>query len=497
MPKELRYKIIYNNQMYQSNFINGLETIPKNNNDDLYNIIDPTNGQLIKKVVLDDIESMNLAIKNSVSTYKSWNKMAMHKRIQLLIKWYSWIEQNKEKFIKVISQENGKPESDAKGEFQRGLEVLQYAISLQPLSLGKTGQVNSSITVSSVKESLGVVTAICPFNFPFMIPMWSIPIAIVLGNVIIVKPSEKVPGSMALLAKGAVESGIPDGVINVIQGGQKIVTGLIENKDIKAISFVGSTFIGKKIYDLATKNYKKVQCNMGAKNHVVITQTADVDSAVNGIVGAAFGGCGQRCMALSVAIIVGKNDNFYNKLIEKTKQVNIEKDMGPLNTREAKERINKYLNESVGNGSEIILDRSDEIKNDGFYMGPVIVKTDIDSSIYQNELFGPVLSVIYCETIEEAIQLINKNEYGNGTAIYSNLLDEITMFENEIEVGQIGINIPIPVPPPYFSWSSSKNSFIGNNYVYGPQSIDFYTKTKTIMKRSEIKKQDSLSMPTN
>ena len=423
----------------------------------------------------------------------------MHKRIQHLISWYNWIKSNQENFVKLINLENGKPYNDAKAEFTRGLEVLQYAISLQPLSSGNHSRINKDISIYSVKESLGVCLGICPFNFPFMIPMWMIPISIALGNTFIIKPSEKVPSTVLLLAEGAIKSGIPPGVINVVQGGTMIVNKLIESEVIKAVSFVGSTKIGHIIHQLASKNRKKIQCNMGAKNHCVITNNTNIDSAVENIVGAAFGGAGQRCMALSVVVIVGENNTFLEKLINRVKEIDPVKDMGPLITQESINFINDKIKESIKQDSEILLDNREKVPKKGFYLGPILIKTNINSSIYKNELFGPVLSIINVSSFDKAVNLINYNQYGNGTCLFSDSLHEIDYFQKNIEVGQVGINLPIPVPPPYYSWSSSKESFVGNNYIYGPQSIDFYTKTKTIMIRDNktIQDKNSLVMPTN
>ena len=482
---------------HHSHFING-EKYQPNNGSEVYHIINPTNLEKLNTVVLDDIKSVDIAVESSKLAFIKWSKLAMHKRVQLLINWYTWIKNHQDEFIELITLENGKPKSDATGEFIRGLEVLQYAISLQPLTSGKHAKVNHNISIHSVKEPLGVCVGICPFNFPFMIPMWTIPIAIALGNTIIIKPSEKVPSCLTLLAEGAILSGIYPGVINLVQGGVKVVNKLIEHKDTKAITFVGSTNIGHKIHNLASINRKKVQCNMGAKNHAVITSNSDLNTAVNGIVGAAFGGAGQRCMAISVVIIIGDNSQFIKKLKQKIDKINIIEEMGPLINQNAIDNINIHIDHSLKQNSEIILDKRLDVPSSGFYMGPVVLKTNVNTNIYNNELFGPVLSIINTTSLENAIQIINENPYGNGTCLFSDSLQEISMFQDLVEVGQIGINLPIPVPPPYFSWSSSKDSFAGNNYIYGPQSIDFYTKTKTIMTRgNKTFKEDTLIMPTN
>lgn len=491
-----KIKINYN----INHFINGQEIKPNIGND-IYQIVNPATQEKLNQVVLDDIPNLEEAIENSFIAYNSWKEIAMHKRIQLLISWYNWIKNNQEEFIKLINLENGKPINDAKAEFVRGLEVLQYAISLQPLSSGNHSQVNKDIDIYTIRESLGVCSGICPFNFPFMIPMWMIPISIALGNTFIIKPSEKVPSTVLLLAEGAIKAGIPKGVINVIQGGIKVVNKIIQHQKIKTVSFVGSTKIGLKIHKLSSQYRKKVQCNMGAKNHCIITSSSNLDLAVNSIAGAAFGGAGQRCMALSVAIMVGDNKEFIDKLKSKVKTIDPITDMGPLITNYSKIFINQKIAESLKQDSEIILDRREEVPQTGFYMGPILIKTNINSNIYKNELFGPVLSIIKVKTLEEGIEIINSNPYGNGTCLFSDSLQEVNLFEKNIEVGQIGINLPIPVPPPYYSWSSSKDSFIGNNYIYGPQSIDFYTKTKTVMTRDDnskkLEKKNTMIMPTN
>ena len=332
-----------------------------------------------------------------------------------------------------------------------------------------------------------------------MIPMWMIPISIALGNTIIIKPSEKVPSCVSLLAEGAIESGIYPGVLNVVQGGVKVVNKLIDHKNTKAISFVGSTFIGKQIHLASQKMVKKFNAIWVQKNHAVVTLNSDIETSINGILGAAFGGAGQRCMALSVVIVVGENNLFINKLIEKVNQIDIVNEMGPLINQTSINNINEKINQSLNQNTQILLDRRLDVPEKGYYMGPVVLKTNINSEIYKNELFGPVLSIIHTSSLESAIDIINMNQYGNGTCLFSDSLQEVSMFQDLVEVGQIGINLPIPVPPPYYSWSSSKESFIGNNYIYGPQSIDFYTKTKTVMTRGNIKKlrDDSLVMPTN
>jgi malonate-semialdehyde dehydrogenase (acetylating) / methylmalonate-semialdehyde dehydrogenase len=483
----------------ERNFING-ELIPPKSGTELYHHLNPRTQQIMKKVVMDDSVSLKYTLKSSEDALHSWKLLAMHKKIQLLMNWYQWIIDRKDYFIHLISSENGKTEKDASAEFTRGLEVLQYAISLQPSHLGKHGSVNSSINIRSIREPLGICVGICPFNFPFMIPMWMIPISIVLGNVFILKPSEKVSGTALYLCQGAISSGVPKGVLNCVNGGPSIVNSLISYPQTKAISFVGSTKIGYIIHDLATKYRKKVQCNMGAKNHAVVTTKCNIQSAVKNIVGAAFGGCGQRCMALSVVIIVGKNQNFMDTLIDAVKEINPEKDMGALITKQSIKNINSNIESSLSHGAELLLDRRSEVPSIGNFMGPVLVRTSPNTDVYKKELFGPVLSILHCDDLQSAINLINSNPYGNGTAIFSDSLSEITQFTNNIEVGQIGINLPIPVAPPYFSWSSSKDSFIGNNYIYGPQSIDFYTKTKTIMTRGQTTdpfKNHIMSMPTN
>lgn len=484
---------------FEKNFING-KLISPISGKKIYCHVNPRTQQIIKKVIMDDLISVESVIKSSNNVLHSWKLLAMHKKIQILIKWHQWILDQKDYFIHLISTENGKTEKDASAEFTRGLEVLQYAISLQPSYLGKNGSVNSSINIRSIREPIGICVGICPFNFPFMIPMWMIPISIVLGNVFILKPSEKVSRTALYLCQGAIKSGIPEGVLNCINGGVSIVNELISDPKTKAISFVGSTKIGYLIHDLATKYRKKVQCNMGAKNHAVVTKNSNIDFTIKNIIGAAFGGCGQRCMALSVVIIVGENRKFVERLIESIKKIDPESEMGALISKQAIDNINLNLMNSLSQGAQLLIDRRKDVPNIGNYMGPVLVKTSSNTDVYNKELFGPVLCLLQCDNLDSAIKLINNNPYGNGTAIFSDSLSEITKFTDSVEVGQIGVNLPIPVAPPYFSWSSSKDSFIGNNYIYGPQSIDFYTKTKTIMTRgktTESSKKHIMSMPTN
>lgn len=484
--------------MITNHYIDNKESIPVNYNQTA-KVIDSTTGCEIIKVPLDDLESVDNAINSSEKAFVKWSSMAIHKRIALLTKWWVWINDNKERLSLIISKENGKTKNDAMSELERGLEVVQFSLSAPTLLKGDNSVVNSSIMITTTRYPVGITVGIAPFNFPIMIPLWMIPISLVCGNVFILKASEIVPTVALELAKGACEIGIPPGVFNVINGGSLVVNKLISSQKTKTISFVGSTRVGKIIKVKCDEYGKRYQLNMGAKNHAIVMQDCDVDRTMDAIISAAFGGAGQRCMALSVMIYVGNDmDSLLALLCKKVKNLSITDDVGALVSKASLDRLHNILDE---NHSSIVLDgrdvKLDDMHSNGFYLGPTIVTVDsnnLDTPLYCEELFGPILCCMQVDTLDKAINIINNNPYGNGVALFTESLTNIKHFTSTTQIGQTGINMPIPVPPPYYSWTSTKDSYAGHAHIYGPETFNFYTQKRTVM--SQIKGNFSMVMPT-
>ena len=478
------------------NYING--KFHPSSGKELINITNPSNNRILGNIVLDDINSCNTAICNSSQAYHNWSCVPINKRLEILTNWNNWLLNNKEEIAFLINEENGKPISDAKAELDRGLEVVQYAFSAPTLLKGDYSIINNNLEIHQKKQPLGVTTGIMPFNFPAMIPLWMIPLAVITGNSIIIKTSEKCPSTPLFLAYGATQSGIPDGVINVIHGNKYISNTLISHNDVKAVSFVGSTDVGKKVYDVASKHGKRSQINMGAKNHAVIMPDCNYQDTANSIISAFV--MGQRCMSISVLIIVDGAEAIVDILRNKLSQIDPVKDMGPLISPESKNYVIESIKESVLDGAEIIYgDYNKSINyNIGNYLEPIIIdKVTTNMSVYQQELFAPVLSIIRVPDLDSAIKLVNSNKYGNGTSIFTTNIINANKYENLTEVTQCGINVPIPVSPPYYSWTSGKESYRGSHYIYGPSSFDFYSRQKNVMNKYGISNEISVAMPTN
>jgi malonate-semialdehyde dehydrogenase (acetylating)/methylmalonate-semialdehyde dehydrogenase len=454
-------------------------------------VVSPLSNEVIGTVALDDVNAARDAVDSCASTLKAWRGLAVHKRVDLLIKWYCWLQDHTPELADIISNENGKTKADAVSEMMRGIEVVQFSLSAPTYLKGEHAAINTGLDIYSRKEPLGVACGIAPFNFPGMIPLWMVPIALACGNTFVLKASELVPTCAVELARGAVEVGIPPGVFNVVQGGKDVVEYLCKEERVKAVTFVGSTRVGRIIERLAQG--KRLQLNMGAKNHAVVMSDADLDKAAGAIVGAAFGGCGQRCMALSVVVSVGSNPEFEQLLVEKAEALTPTEDTGPLICLKTKKRLVQQVEAAIMGGA-VLMTHLEETS--GGYMSPTIlgdVTTSMD--IYKEELFGPVLCYIQVATLNEAILILNQNPYGNGCAIFTSETSHAEVFEKNVEVGQVGINVPIPVAPPYFSWTSTKDSFTGSHHVYGPESFDFYTQKRTVMRRSANKVSGSTIMP--
>ena len=458
---------------------------------DVYN---PATGLVTGKVDFADAALMNEAIAVAKAGYEEWSKSSLAKRTQVLFAFREILNSRKEEIAALITAEHGKVLSDALGEVTRGQEVVEFACGIPHLLKGGYSEgASTNIDVYSIRQPLGVVGIISPFNFPAMVPMWFFPIAIAAGNAVIIKPSEKDPSAINLVAQMWKEAGLPDGVFNVVHGDKVAVDVLLEHPDVKAISFVGSTPIARYIYETATKNGKRVQALGGAKNHMLVLPDADLELAADAAVNAGFGSAGERCMAISALVVV---EPVGNALVARIKQ-RMERlntgdgtqgaDMGPLVTRAHRDRVASYVDAGIESGATLVVDgRNPKVSGaaDGFWLGPTLFDDVTPAmSIYADEIFGPVLSVIRINTYEEGLALINNHPYGNGTAIFTNDGGAARKFQNEVQVGMIGINVPIPVPTAYYSFGGWKNSLFGDTHAHGTEGVHFFTRGKVVTSR--------------
>lgn len=455
---------------------------------DLFN---PATNELIGKVPISTKEEMQAAVDSCKEAYKSWSKTTPLYRQQLMFKLQYLIKNNMKALAKNITTEQGKTLVDAEGDVLRGLQVVEHCCSLTFLQLGQTlPGISKDMDCHSYRIPLGVTAGITPFNFPAMIPLWMFPVATACGNTMVIKPSEKDPGACMMLLQLAKEAGFPDGVVNVIHGERDAVNFICDNPDIRAISFVGSDQAGQHIYERGSKNGKRVQSNMGAKNHGVIMPDANKETAINQLVGAAFGAAGQRCMALSTAIFVGESKNWIPELVAKAKLLKVSAghesnvDIGPVISKDSKKRIERIIESSYKEGAEVLLDgRNCKVEKypNGNFVGPTVI-SNVNNTMtcYKEEIFGPVLVILTVDTLDEAIHTINSNPYGNGTAIFTTNGATARKFTNEIDCGQVGVNVPIPVPLPMFSFTGSRGSFRGDTNFYGQQGVNFFTQVKTV-----------------
>jgi len=474
------------------------------------NVFNPATGENTAKVNLASKSDIDFVVSKAKGAFNEWSSKPPVIRSRVLFKFKEIIEKNSEQLTKLIVQEHGKVYEDAKGSLTRGLEVVEFACGIPHLLKGEfTENVGTEVDSWSTRQPLGVCAGITPFNFPAMVPMWMFPLSIACGNTFILKPSEKDPSCSIKLAELFKEAGLPDGVFNVMNGDKEAVDALLINKDVAAISFVGSTPIAKYIYENAAKNEKRVQALGGAKNHCVVMPDCDIDQAVNGLMGAAYGSAGERCMAQSVAVAVGDiGDKLVNKLIKKVEALKIgpgldkTSEMGPLITQEHLNKVKSYVDLGVKEGAKLLVDgRNKKIKGfeNGFYIGGCLfddVKTNM--RIYKEEIFGPVLSVVRVKDFESAVNLVNNHEFGNGTSIYTRDGDVGRSYANKIKVGMVGINIPIPVPMAFHSFGGWKRSLFGDQHMHGTEGVRFYTKLKTITSRwpSGLRTDPEFIMPT-
>ena len=489
-------------------FVNGKSY--KGNSNRKGKVFNPATGEQESEVILGSKEDLNNSVNIAKKAFESWSVKPPLQRARVMFKFKELIEKNSEEIAKLIVSEHGKVYEDAKGSLTRGLEVVEFACGIPQMLKGEfTENVGSEVDSWSIRQPLGVCAGITPFNFPAMVPMWMFPMAIACGNSFILKPSEKDPSCSFKLAELLSEAGLPDGVLNVVNGDKEVVDAILENKDIQAVSFVGSTPIAKYIYENAARNEKRVQALGGAKNHCVVMPDCDLDQAVNGLMGAAYGSAGERCMAQSVAVAVGDiGDRLVDKLSKKVEVLKVgpgmdkNSEMGPLITKEHLQKVRGYVDIGVKEGAKLVVDgRNLKLQGyeNGFFIGGCLfdnVKKDM--RIYKEEIFGPVLSVVRAKDFEEASKLVNDHEYGNGVSIFTRDGDAARTFSSKIKVGMVGINIPIPVPVAFHSFGGWKRSLFGDQHMHGPEGVRFYTKLKTITSRwpSGIRSNPEFVMPT-
>ncbi|XP_022093151.1 probable methylmalonate-semialdehyde dehydrogenase [acylating], mitochondrial isoform X2 [Acanthaster planci] len=451
----------------------------------------PATNEVVTCVPKCTQDEMQSAVDAAITAFPKWSETSIMTRQQVMFRFQHIIKENMSELAKCITLEQGKTLVDAEGDVTRGLQVVEHACNITSLQLGETlPSIAKDMDTYTMRVPLGVCAGITPFNFPAMIPLWMFPVAAVCGNTYVMKPSERDPGACMMLVEMAKEAGLPDGVVNVIHGQHDAVNFICDNPAIKAISFVGSDQAGIYIHERGSRNGKRVQANMGAKNHGVIMPDANKENTLNQLCGAAFGAAGQRCMALSTAVFVGDSQEWIPDLIERAKKLKVNAgdqpgaDLGPLISPVAKDRVCDLVQSGIEEGATVLLDGRD-IKVPGYekgnFVGPTLL-SDVKPNMkcYKEEIFGPVLLIITVNTMDEAIDLINKNMYGNGTAIFTTNGATARQYTERIDVGQIGINVPIPVPLPMFSFTGSRGSFRGDTNFYGKQGIQFYTQLKTV-----------------
>ena len=457
-------------------------------------VVNPATQQVLARVPFCTPEEVDAAVASAQEAFKTWKKTPIGARARIFLKLQQLIRENMGELAAMLTAEQGKTLADAEGDVFRGLEVVEYAAGIGNLQLGDlANNVANGVDTYTLLQPLGVCAGISPFNFPAMIPLWMFPMAIATGNTFVLKPSEQDPMVTMRLCELALEAGIPPGVLNVIHGGEDVVNAICDHPDIKAVSFVGSTKVGTHVYNRATLAGKRAQCMMGAKNHAIVMPDTNRDQALSAIAGAAFGAAGQRCMALSVVVLVGEAQKWIPDMVEKAKSLSLnagtEKgaDLGPLVSCAALSRVEGLIERGIADGAKLELDgRKPTVQGfeKGNFVGPTIfsgVKPGM--AIYDEEVFGPVLALVAADTMDEAIAFINDNPNGNGTAIFTQSGAAARKFQEEIDVGQIGINVPIPVPVPLFSFTGSRASKLGDLGPYGKQVVMFYTQTKTITAR--------------
>jgi len=457
-------------------------------------VTNPATQEVIAQVPCATADEVELAVESAKAAFETWKEMPVGERARLMLRYQALLKEHHDEIAELLSQETGKTFDDAKGDVWRGIEVVEHAANIASLSMGETVEnVARKIDCYSITQPLGVCVGITPFNFPAMIPLWMFPMAIACGNTFVLKPSEQDPLTPMRLAALFQEAGAPAGLLQVVHGAKDVVDQLLTHKDTPAISFVGSVAVGEHIYRTGTDHMKRVQAFAGAKNHMVIMPDAAKNQVVSSIAGASVGAAGQRCMAISVAVFVGKSREWIPEVRDALAKVrpgvwnDPEAGYGPQINPHAKAKVLNFIQEGKDAGANCILDGSECVVEgypDGNWIGPTMFTgVTRDMSIYQEEIFGPVLITLEVDTIEEAIQLINENPYGNGTSIFTSSGAAARKYQHEIKVGQVGINVPVPVPLPMFSFTGWRKSFYGDQHAYGKQAVKFYTETKTVTAR--------------
>ena len=475
-----------------AHYINGENH--KGSSDRTAPVFDPALGKAVSEVSLANQADIAAAIASAKAAFPGWRDTSLAKRQQIIFKFRELLNERKHELAEIITAEHGKVLSDALGEITRGQEVVEFACGMPHLLKGEYSEnASTSVDVYSIKQPLGVVGIISPFNFPAMVPMWFFPVALAAGNTVILKPSEKDPSAAIWMAELWTEAGLPAGVFNVLQGDKESVDGLIESDDVASISFVGSTPIAQYIYENSARKGKRVQALGGAKNHMLVLPDADLNLVADSAVNAGFGSAGERCMAISVVVAVEPvADEMIEKIVEKMSQIKVGDgrrscDMGPLVTKEHRDKVAGYIEIASADGAEVVVDgRNVEPDGDqaGFWLGPTLIdQVPTTSKVYQEEIFGPVLSVVRVKSFDEGLELINGGAFGNGTAVFTNDGGAARRFQNEVQVGMIGINVPIPVPVAYFSFGGWKHSLFGDSRAHGEEGFRFFTQTKVVTSR--------------
>jgi malonate-semialdehyde dehydrogenase (acetylating)/methylmalonate-semialdehyde dehydrogenase len=461
---------------------------------DWLDVLNPATQQVLARVPMATNEEVDAAVNAAQEAFKTWRLTPLGARMRIMLKLQALIREHSPRIARTLSAEQGKTIADAEGDIFRGLEVVEHACSIGSLQMGEFAEnVAGGVDTYTLRQPIGVCVGITPFNFPAMIPLWMFPMAIVCGNTFVLKPSEQDPLSTVQLVELAIEAGVPPGVLNVVHGGKTVVDALCTHPQVKAVSFVGSTAVGTHVYDLAGRHGKRVQAMMGAKNHAVVLPDANREQTLNALVGAAFGAAGQRCMATSVAVLVGAAQEWIGDLKALAQKLKVNAgsepgtDVGPVISPQARERVLRLIASGLEEGATLELDGRDVTVpgfEQGNFIGPTLFSgVTTQMQIYTQEIFGPVLVVLAVDTLDEAIALVNRNPFGNGVGLFTQSGAAARKFQSEIDVGQVGINIPIPVPVPSFSFTGSRGSKLGDLGPYGKQVVQFYTQTKTVTAR--------------
>ncbi len=470
-------------------------------------VFDPARGVPQAQVVLGTAGDVDAAVAAARGAFAAWSETSLTGRVKVMFAFRELVDQHTDELAGIVSAEHGKTLDDARGEVVRGREVVDFVCGIPQLLKGEfSDQVSGAIDSHSFRQPLGVCAGITPFNFPVMVPMWMHPVAIACGNTFVLKPSERVPGASALIARLYAEAGLPEGVFNIVNGDKEVVDALLDHRDVDAVSFVGSTPIARYVHERASQSGKRVQALGGAKNHAVVMPDADLDFTADHLVAAGYGSAGQRCMAISAVVAVGPaGDALVEKVRERTEQITVGpgdaegSDMGPVVTAAARERVLGYVDEGEKAGATVVVDgREVDVKGgegtDGFFVGPTLLDhVTTDMSVYTDEIFGPVLTVLRVQTLDEALDVVNANPYGNGTAVFTASGEVARTFQRRVQVGMIGINVPIPVPMAFHSFGGWKDSLFGDHHIHGPEGVRFYTRAKVVTTRWPHVDEESLA----